>query len=311
MKSGKIHICLLLILTALLLPVPVQAAGPIDPSHPVTLEISFLWEEQPLSGAEFSIWQICDVDAYGSLTPLAAYEALAPLLDIQGKNDQRWQEAAAELERYLLSHPELAATDSARTDGRGIAAFPSGEAQLPQGLYLVRSVHHTQDHHVYSTAPFFVMLPTRDRNRWDYSVQTWAKPEQREEQICLRVMKEWEDKYWENQRPDKIRVNLYQDDWLYDSVILPQNGKWTYQWGGLDAAHSWWVEESAVPGYTTQVVRKGNTFYITNTYVQPGTQDPTLPQTGQLWWPVPVLLAFGLLLMILGLLKKGRKLDER
>ena len=31
---------------------------------------------------------------------------------------------------------------------------------------------------------------------------------------------------------------------------------------------------------------------------------PTLPQTGQLWWPVPVLLAAGLLLVIIGLLRR-------
>ncbi len=37
---------------------------------------------------------------------------------------------------------------------------------------------------------------------------------------------------------------------------------------------------------------------------QPGSQlPPTLPQTGQLWWPVPMLLAAGLFLILLGLLR--------
>lgn len=43
---------------------------------------------------------------------------------------------------------------------------------------------------------------------------------------------------------------------------------------------------------------------------QPGSQlPPTLPQTGQLWWPVPMLLAAGLFLIVLGLLR-GRRYSE-
>ena len=32
--------------------------------------------------------------------------------------------------------------------------------------------------------------------------------------------------------------------------------------------------------------------------------QPTLPQTGLLWWPVPVLICAGLLLLLLGLLRR-------
>ena len=36
------------------------------------------------------------------------------------------------------------------------------------------------------------------------------------------------------------------------------------------------------------------------------TAKPTLPQTGQLWWPVPLLACGGLVLLILGWLRKER-----
>lgn len=36
----------------------------------------------------------------------------------------------------------------------------------------------------------------------------------------------------------------------------------------------------------------------------PTTPGEKLPQTGQLWWPVPVLLAVGLLLVVLGLVRR-------
>ncbi len=38
--------------------------------------------------------------------------------------------------------------------------------------------------------------------------------------------------------------------------------------------------------------------------------EPTLPETGVLWWPVPVCIAFGLLSLILSRAVKGRKRDE-
>lgn len=41
--------------------------------------------------------------------------------------------------------------------------------------------------------------------------------------------------------------------------------------------------------------------YVTPT---PRPSQPTLPQTGQLWWPVPALVCAGLLFMILGLLRR-------
>ena len=64
------------------------------------------------------------------------------------------------------------------------------------------------------------------------------------------------------------------------------------------------------------MTQEGTTFVVTNTYdegtpenpEQPENPDqpgnPTLPQTGQLWWPVPVLVAGGLLLIVIGLLRR-------
>ena len=41
------------------------------------------------------------------------------------------------------------------------------------------------------------------------------------------------------------------------------------------------------------------------------TPVPTLPQTGQLWWPVPVLVWAGLVLIILGLVRRRSDDYER
>ena len=49
-------------------------------------------------------------------------------------------------------------------------------------------------------------------------------------------------------------------------------------------------------------------YYPTVTYT-PGKSYVYLPQTGQLWWPVPVLAAFGVVLLIAGLLLRRSKED--
>ena len=49
---------------------------------------------------------------------------------------------------------------------------------------------------------------------------------------------------------------------------------------------------------------------LTNTHKDytPGATPPPsggkLPQTGQLWWPVPVLTAAGMLLIVVGLVRR-------
>jgi len=43
---------------------------------------------------------------------------------------------------------------------------------------------------------------------------------------------------------------------------------------------------------------------VKNTYKGTTPTPPSLPQTGQLWWPVPVLAAAGLFCLVLGLLRR-------
>ena len=100
---------------------------------------------------------------------------------------------------------------------------------------------------------------------------------------------------------------------MYDTITLPQNGAWKYTWQDLDTNHVWTVTETKLPGYQEPAVQQeGNTFIVTNTCSKPGTPvepgKPILPQTGQLWWPVPALLAAGLLFVVIGLIcRRGER----
>lgn len=71
----------------------------------------------------------------------------------------------------------------------------------------------------------------------------------------------------------------------------------TYLWDR--APIDWRIAEDTVPGYTASVSREDTTFILTNQ--APSAQPPAkLPQTGLLWWPVPLLAAAGLLCLLLG-----------
>ena len=74
--------------------------------------------------------------------------------------------------------------------------------------------------------------------------------------------------------------------------------------GDYATAHK--VAEDAVEGYAEpEIRREGNTFILTNTCSKPDEPDtPPLPDTGLLWWPVPVLTALGLLCLVVGLLRR-------
>lgn len=116
-------------------------------------------------------------------------------------------------------------------------------------------------------------------------------------------------------RPAFIEVQLLRDGRVFDTVRLREENNWSHTWTGLDADFAWSVVETAVPaGYTVRVERAGITFVLTNTRPEPEepeepeTPGGKLPQTGSLWWPVPVLALAGLFLLLLGW---GRRRADR
>ncbi len=148
------------------------------------------------------------------------------------------------------------------------------------------------------------------------------------------MLKIWRDAGHESERPQEIVVQLLRDGELYGTAILNEANSWRTAWEGLDAASHWTVVESVPEGYTVEIVREGGTFVVVNTSQEPedppsptppgdtdipddpaptepdpGEQppdgsEPSLPQTGQLWWPAPLLLCAGLLFIVVGLLRR-------
>lgn len=321
MKKEKRWTALLLGLLAALLLFPVQAlaAGSIDTEQKVQLTISYKNGETALFGAQFDVYKVAAVDVNGELTAIAPFDQFNVV--IRGRDDEAWKALATTLEGYVL-RDAIAPTASGKTDLQGQLTFP----ELEQGLYLVLGHRHTQNGRIYDAAPSMVLLPAQDvqTNEWLYVVTVEPKhdsePEPNHKTITRKVLKVWKDQGNAKSRPQEIVVQLLREGKVYDTVNLNASNNWRYTWESLDDKYTWTVVEEKVPDYTVTVTQEGVTFVVTNTYtektpddpVPPATPDePALPQTGQLWWPVPMLLAGGLLFVVLGLLRhKGTKNEK-
>lgn len=310
MKKLWKYLSLLLCLTAVLtcLPLPARAIEHIDLSRTGTLTVESWFGQTPMQGASFRLYKIALPDVQCNLTALPPFAQAAG--DLNHLDQAGWAALAQEL-MALVDGQGLTPTRTGKTDETGRLRFE----ELDLALYLLISDWHTQDTVQYQQQPVLVMVPGRDQadaDTWDYSVTVTNKAVTAK--TALKVLKFWEDK--ENaggKRPKSITIWLCQDGQDYEKITLPVDGKWEYTWQDLPYGHTWTVREEPIPNYaegkpqrddkdTTQIV-----YTITNTYQPP---DPgKLPQTGQLWWPVPVLLMAGLLLVVVGLIR--RRGDQR
>lgn len=337
MKRGR-YLFLFLMVMLVMLSIQAFAAERIDKNQDVSLTISYQKGETPLSGAKFQIFRVADVDESGELTATKEFQDYFVM--IRGENDEAWRAQAATLEGYVL-RDQLSPFASGKTDANGCLTFSTAEHHLTPGLYLVIGERHRQGKWRYDASPYFVQLPGLDaeKNTWTYSVEADAKyessriPERDEDSdtINRKVLKVWKDQGYEKERPKEIVVQLLRNGSVYDTVTLDSGNNWSYKWYDLDADDRWSVVEKEVKGYAVSVNRNGTTFVVTNTYDtdRPGGSDhptsdhPTepgssqgnfssgtgvsagskLPQTGQLWWPVPMLVCAGLLCLVIGLVR--------
>lgn len=322
--SKRIFALLFSIITALtILPVQIFAAGSIDLEKNVTITISYQDNKTALAGAKFDLYLVATLDAYGELTPTETFAQFN--VNIRGENDEAWRTLASTLEGYVL-RDSVTPTDSGKTDQQGILLFPTGQKKLEHGLYLIIGQRHSQNGYIYETEPFMVLLPGLDKenNDWNYEVTASPKhesrPEPKDDTVTRKVLKVWKDSGYEKNRPKEVIIQLLRDGTVYDTVTLNADNNWRYTWSGLEDKYRWVVVEKELKDYTVKVTQEGVTFVVTNTYSKenPGKNPPTstsstntekpgnskLPQTGQLWWPVPVLITSGLFLIIIGLLRR-------
>lgn len=268
----------------------------IDTAREASLLVSFGADGKGFANVAFSVYHVADLSAEGSYTltgDFAAYAVSFADLDSSG-----WRALAQTLDAYA-ARDRLTPLVTAKTASDGTLRI----SDMAVGLYLVTGEPYVSAGAIYTPEPMLVTVPgMADDGTWNYQVAVSCKYSYRTtdtEKTYRKVQKVWKDSGGEN-RPKQIPVQLLQDGKVADTVILSQANNWEYTWHSLDSSSKWQVVESSVPsGYTVRIAQEGSLFVITNT--RPSPPPNKLPQTGLLWWPVPVLLTGGLALVITGL----------
>ena len=268
----------------------------------------------PVEGMELSLYRVADYDEAGSFTLTGSFAKYA--VSLKQDDQEGWQGAA-----HTLS--DCAGRDNIRADATGKAGSDGMVCftDLTRGLYLVcgrlPASAEGEKTLLYMPQVALIALPDAALGTDPYQVTGVLKYEKRELQTetkrKLHVLKVWKQDT-EKSRPASIEVELLRTDangntTVADRQVLKKDNQWSYTWENLSAQEQWSVTEKEVPaGYTESTRREGNTVILTNTATG-AVQGPDavtaqkLPQTGQLWWPVPLLLAAGA-----GCLLTGRKL---
>ena len=235
----------------------------------------------PVSNMQVSLYRVAD-ENYNLVDAFSRY-----FIDLK----QDAQGAANALEnRILMDGIEADASNS--SDSSYKASFTG----LETGIYLVVGKEVFQDGVFYMPQVSLVSL-SGDLSV-DLKFETSDKPSR------IHVLKVWK-KDNKKSRPKSIEVCLLRSDGIVvDKVILNSDNQWSTTWDNLSILYTYRVMETSVPsGYKESCSREKDTIVLTNTgsdKYRVEKKDEVLPNSGQLWWPVPVLLFVGLVLFGLG-----------
>ena len=261
----------------------------------------------PMEDMKVSLYRVGEFTEQGTFILTKPYQSYSVSLD--HSSSEEWQATANTLAQYIER-------DGIHADVEGVSSSNHTIAfnELSCGLYLmIGSEKEVNDHgsiEVYTPQVSFIALPDVSTDD-PYHITTVMKYEKNDyTQTSLHVLKVWKNDS-DNTRPASIQVDLLQKNTdgntiVFDQQILSAENHWSYTWNDLSSRYTWNVVETTVPeGYTESSIKEGNTVVLTNTSAtlvieekpKPSNQ---LPLTGQLQWPIPVLVIAGIVFLIIG-----------
>lgn len=307
-------------------------AAPAVPPGTVSLRVKMAYEGQPLADVSVTLHR---VGTLVETAPWIEFELAGAFADypvsLTGLDTQGWAEAAYTLASYAAAD-QIAPSATAVTAEDGYASF----TDLPSGLYLLQAAASADETgNTYTAAPVLLELPSYDETSHSWSTQAESVMKV-ERQTPIPATELGVYKIWEThgaQQPAGVTVELVSEGSVVDSVVLNESNYWRHTFTGLDSRKVYHVVERDVPaGYTVTISQHGDQYTITNTAQPeknepPGAQttglastgpastqtsvSPVIPQTGMLWWPVPVLSTVGVLLFALGWKLRNEQKSEK
>lgn len=277
MKFYQRLIVLLLIAVALL-PLGANAAQ----SNAITVQ--HVRDGLPIAGAQFQLYQV-------------------------SSGNKTAQDAYAEV---LRSQKTPLATG--QTNSQGNLRFQG----LADGTYLLTGTPFRMQEELCEPEMILVTLPAKDVNGKPANIvilrpKFEIRDAQKEMQYKVIVL--WEEVPGDKNKvhPESAEVFLYRNGSVAQSMVLGTTENWQYTWTETDPSAIWAALETVPKGYTVRYERQGDTLIIINTPIVKNHQNTTedkLPQTGQLWWPVPILAISGFVLLLVGWLRRKESRNE-
>lgn len=268
-----------------------------DPDKPTSLSMTLKYSGDDVlyaSGAEITLYKVADCKTTSSAVSYDLTSGYAASgLDLDGKITQSMID---DLVKYTDSNSITGITKS--TDNNGEVVFDG----LESGVYLVSATSLPDGFS--SFVPFLYYLPFFDQDTGAWVYDGVAEPKiSYYPPVDITVKKVWNDDG--KDRPASITVQLENEDGIVDTVVLNSANGWKHEWTNMRADKKWTVKETNVPkGYQVTYSSAGLDFTVTNT--------AKLIQTGQVQWPVPVMVFAGSFLICAGILIKlpGKRKDE-
>lgn len=248
-----------------------EANEAIDLLANCSLKLTFANGKVLFDGKDISIFKVADVDKDFNYTLCGDFvDPTVRLSDFESQDDY---DTLAETLYSLSLLKHIKSTADGKTDNKGEVTF----SNLSTGLYLVSPLGVQIDHMIYKFVPFIVAVPDASIDgTWDYDIEAFPKSSvSEEEKIEYKIVVVWDDADNKGGRPSSINFDLFDDGEKADSTTVYSKDDWTYKWMAYDDGSVWTVAETNLPeGYSTTIVRTGNTFTVTNTYyLAPKTSD--------------------------------------
>lgn len=277
-------------------------------------------EDTVIPGLIYSLYRVADMEEDGTWKPVGTFASVPVAL----QDGEEGRDALAQTLKAYVYADSVSPSFRGTTGGDG-TALVSG---MERGLYLLTADRISIGTLTYSTKPALLTLPSYDPEGDgllnDITVcpkfSAGENPEDNptDETVTRKVIIVWDDETVPEHRPESVTVELLRNGELVDKQELTSELGWRWTWDGLPArdrygsVNEWTVIERIGTNHTVVIEEKGITFVVVNsldgeTETSSETDEPRLPQTGQLWMPVPYLICGGLLLIAAGTLLIRRK----
>ena len=302
-KRLCIWLCMAALCCAFCLPARVQAVEPLDPQAEASLTLYYQKEQQAFADLTVQLHRVASAREDGTFALIPPYASYP--VNIYGiTSQQQWKNIAQTLSAYIVAE-QVQPDRVGLTDAEGVAHF----SDLETGLYLVREVVAQKEDGTYIFDEFMVYLPTpQPEGGFDYAMEAKPKCVEFIPKTHYTVTKLWQDEGHQEDRPEEVTVEIYQDGVLWETQILNSDNQWSYHWTvSGENTGTWTVVERSLPEpYVVTIQENNGVFSIINTWQIP----PTPPETGDSRTLFPWVIAMslsGTTLLLLGMAIRRRE----